>query len=45
MQLVLPQSDAWRLSRGLRSLKLRACFTIVDPLLIMPQLFHVTHYR
>lgn len=45
-QPVLPQSGAWRLSRGLHSLILRARFTIVDPLLIMPQLlFHVAHYR
>lgn len=45
VQPVMLQSGAWHLSRRLRSLKLRACFTMVDPLLVMPQLFHVAHYR
>jgi len=44
-QPFLPPLGAWHLSRGLCSLKLRACFAIVDPLLIMPEPFHVARYR
>lgn len=39
MQPVLLWSGAWHSSRGLRLLKLRACFIMVDPLLIMPHYF------